>query len=239
MMRWFARRRDSGDNTNDGSKIRTHRQALRVFFSRKGPRTIAGIAAGSWLARLVLGPPGISDVVAAAAAIGVWPFQEWVLHKYVLHLEPRTIAGRHVDPMFARAHRTHHADPRDVDTTLLPPQVIVGVAPVATAGWLLAFGPRPAAITAMATYTTMTLFYEWTHFIVHTNVKPLTSYGKLVRRNHRLHHYRHEDYWFGFTFPLVDRWFGTAPDPDTVARSRTAMDLYGLESRRSETVASA
>ncbi|HSD89096.1 MAG TPA: sterol desaturase family protein [Kofleriaceae bacterium] len=219
---------------NDGSKIRTRKEALRVFFSRKGPRTIAKIAAGTWIARLVLGPPGLSDLAAAAAAIGIWPVQEWVLHKYVLHLEPRKIAGKHFDPMFAQAHRTHHADPRDVDMTLLPQQVIVTAAPVAAAGWLMAFGFRRAALTGMATYSTMTLFYEWTHFIVHTNVKPLTSYGKLVRRNHRLHHYRHENYWFGFTFPLIDRWLGTAPDPDTITRSPTAMDLYGLDAQRAE-----
>ncbi len=228
-----------GRDIKDGSTIRTRGQALRVFFSRKGPRTIAGTAAGSWIARLLLGPPGMMDLVAAAAAIGVWPLQEWLLHKHVLHLEPRTIRGKHIDPMFARAHRAHHAEPRDVDMTLLPQQVIVGAAPVAAVGWLLAFGPRRAAVTAMATYSTMTLFYEWTHFIVHTNVKPLTKYGKQVRRNHRLHHYRHEDYWYAFTFPAVDRWFGTAPDPDTIERSRTAMDLYGLEAQqRSETATS-
>jgi hypothetical protein len=215
-------------SVTDATTVRTRGQALRVFFSRKGPRTLLGAAATTWAARLALGPPGPSDLLAAAAAIGVWPFQEWLLHKYVLHLEPRTVAGVEIDPMFARVHRTHHADPRDIDTTLLPMQVIVGSMPFAAGAWLLLFGPRPAAVTAMATYSTMALFYEWTHFIVHTNVKPLTSYGQHVRRNHRLHHFRDEHHWFGFTFPLVDRWFGTDPDPATIARSRTAMDLYGL-----------
>jgi len=215
-------------DVKDGTTIRTRGQALRVFLSRKGPRTLLGAAATTWASRVALGPPGPSDLLALAAAIGVWPFQEWLLHKYVLHLEPRTIAGIKIDPMFARAHRTHHADPRDVDMTLLPLRVIVGAMPAAAGIWLLAFGPRPAAVTAMATYSTMALFYEWTHFIVHTNVKPLTAYGQKVRRNHRLHHFRDEHHWFGFTFPRVDRWFGTDPDPETIAKSRTAMDLYGL-----------
>jgi sterol desaturase/sphingolipid hydroxylase (fatty acid hydroxylase superfamily) len=100
--------------------------------------------------------------------------------------------------------------------------------PIAAGLWLAVFGPRRAAVTAMATYSTMALFYEWTHFIVHSNVKPLTSYGKKVRRNHLLHHFRHEDYWFGFTFPHIDRWLGTDPDPATITRSPTARDLYGL-----------
>lgn len=214
---------------NLGSAIRTHREAVRVFFSRKSPRAIRKIAIGTWLARAVLGPPGPRDLVAAAAAIAVWPVQEWFLHKYLLHLKPTTIAGVRIDPSFARAHRKHHVDPRQIDTTLLPLATIRGAGPLAAAGWLLAFGPSRAALTGMATYSTMALFYEWTHFIVHTNVKPLTAYGRRVRRNHRLHHYRHEGYWFGFTLPLVDRVFGTAPDPDRVEKSVTAMDLYGLE----------
>jgi hypothetical protein len=218
----------------DATTVRTRGQALRVFFSRKGPRTMLGAAAASWAARLVLGPPGPSDLLAVAAALGVWPFQEWLLHKHVLHLEPFTIGGKTIDPMFVRAHRTHHADPRDIDMTLLPQQVIVGSLPVAAGAWLLLFGLRPAAVTAMATYSTMALFYEWTHFIVHTHVKPLTAYGQTVRRNHRLHHFRDENQWFAFTFPLVDRWFGTDPDPATVTRSRTAMDLHGLRAEPHE-----
>ena len=221
-------------SVTDATTVRTRGQALRVFFSRKGPRTMLGAAAASWAARLVLGPPGPSDLLAVAAALGVWPFQEWLLHKHVLHLEPFTIGGKTIDPMFVRAHRTHHADPRDIDMTLLPQQVIVGSLPVAAGAWLLLFGLRPAAVTAMATYSTMALFYEWTHFIVHTNVKPLTAYGQTVRRNHRLHHFRDENQWFAFTFPLVDRWFGTDPDPATVTRSRTAMDLHGLRAELHE-----
>ena len=217
-----------GADVKNSSDVRTHGRAVRVFFSRKTPRSLAKIAATTWLARLVLGPPGARDLAAAVAAIAVWPLQEWVLHKHLLHLEPFTLGGTHVDPGFARAHREHHADPRDIDKTLLPSSVVRAALPITSAGWLLAFGPTRAALTGMATYSTMALFYEWTHFIVHTNVKPRTAYGERVRRNHRLHHFRAESYWFAFTLPLVDRVFGTAPDPDTVARSRTAMDLHGL-----------
>lgn len=213
---------------NNASDIRTHGQAVRVFFSKRTPKAIAKIAAGTWAARLLLGPPTLRDVAAATTAIAVWPVQEWLLHKYVLHLEPRTVGGVRIDPQFARAHRNHHADPRDIDMTLLLFDVVRNSAPIAAGLWLLAFGSTRAAVTGMATYSTMALFYEWTHFIVHTNVKPLTAYGERVRRNHRLHHFRHEGYWFAFTVPLIDRLFGTAPDPKTITRSETAMDLHGL-----------
>lgn len=215
-------------DVKDATTLRSHREAVRVFFSRPGPKTIAGIAATLWGARALLGPPGPGDLVGAAAAVAVWPIQEWVAHKYLLHLEPRTIAGKKLDPAFARIHREHHAEPRDIDTLMLPMGVILGSLPLAGGAWLLLLGPSRAALTAMATYSTMALVYEWTHFIVHSNVKPRTAYGRAVRRNHRLHHFRHEQHWFGFTFPAVDRWFGTDPDPDTIEKSPTAMDLHGL-----------
>ena len=216
----------------NAASVKTLGQAVRVFLSRPGPRVMTAVAASTWTARALLGPPGPSDLVAAAAALAVWPLQEWSMHRYLLHLEPRTIAGVQVDPLFARRHRAHHADPRDIDRTLLPLQVVLPAVPVSAGLWLLALGPRRAAVTAIATYTTMALFYEWTHFIVHTGVVPRTAYGARVRKNHRLHHFRDEHYWLGFTVPAVDRWFGTSPDPAGVPRSRTAMDLHGLEAAR-------
>lgn len=196
--------------------------------SRRGPRAIAGIAAASWGARLAAGPFGPLDAVAVGAAIGVWPIQEWVAHKYLLHLKPTTVLGRSFDPYFARKHRDHHVTPRDVDLTLLPLRVILGAAPFTGGVWLGVFGARRAALTAMATYSTMALVYEWTHLLVHTDYRPTSELAKTVRRNHRLHHFRNENYWLAFTMPVVDTVFGTAPDPASVPRSKTAMDLHGL-----------
>lgn len=213
---------------HDGEAVRDLGQALRVFFSRPGPKIIAATAGATWGVRALLGPPGLSDVLAAGAAVAWWPFQEWLMHKHLLHLEPRTILGVRVDPLFARKHREHHQDPREIDGTLLPVSVILGAIPGASAGWLLLIGPRRAAVTAMATYSTMALLYEWTHFLVHTGVPPKSEFAKRIRRNHRLHHYRNEQYWLGFTWPDVDRWLGTEPDPASVPRSKTAMDLHGL-----------
>ena len=213
---------------HDAESIETLRDAARVLFSRRGPRTIARIAALSWGARALAGPPGPLDVVAASAAIAVWPLQEWAAHKYLLHFEPRTILGKHVDPYFARKHRDHHADPRDVDLTLLPLRVILGAAPITGGAWLLLFGGTRAGLTAIATYSTMALVYEWTHLLVHTSYRPESELAKTVRRNHLLHHFRNEDYWLAFTMPFVDTLLGTAPDPASVPRSKTVMDLHGL-----------
>lgn len=175
-----------------GSTIRTHREAVRAFFSRRSPWALRRLAIATWLSRAVFGPPGPRDLLAAATATAVWPVQEWVLHEYLLHLEPCTIGGVHVNPELARAHRKHHVNPRVIDTTLLPIRTIYQAMPFAAACWLLLFGPR---------------------------------------RNHRLHHARHEGDWFDFTLPLVERVLGSDPDPGTIGKSPTAMDLHGLEQR--------
>ena len=80
----------------NASDVRTHGQAMRVFFSKRTPRTIAKIAAGAWAARLVLGPPTLRDVAAAVTAIAIWPLQEWALHKHLLaHRAARDRGHRH------------------------------------------------------------------------------------------------------------------------------------------------
>lgn len=219
-------------DVHDLASITTYREAVRVFFSRPGPRRIARTAAAAWLTRAALGPPGPAEVAIAAGVAAWWPLQEWLMHRYLLHLEPRTIAGRTFDPMFASRHRYHHEHPTDVDGTLLPVPVISAAIPAAGAIFLGLLGPRRRAVTAMATYSTMALAYEWTHFIVHTGVKPESAYGKKVRRNHLMHHFRNERYWLGFTVPMVDRWLGTDPDPGSVPHSKTATDLHGLRAAR-------
>lgn len=217
----------------DLESITTYEEALRVFFSRPGPRRIAKTAGAALLARAFLGPPSPGELATCVGVAAWWPLQEWLTHKYLLHLKPRD----GFDLYFAQRHRWHHEHPRDVDGTLLPMRVLRGSTPVVGGLFLLALGPRRRTLSAMATYTTMTLLYEWTHFLVHTGIQPKGAFYTTLRRNHRLHHFRSEQYWYAFTLPLVDTVLGTNPDPAKIARSKTAMDLHGLraeEERRAE-----
>lgn len=210
------------------SSITTYREALRVFFSRPGPRTIAATAGLGWLARAALGPPGLSEPLVVATVLAWWPLQEWLMHKYLLHRRPQRTRFGTFDPVFARRHRWHHEHPDDVDGTLLPPRVIYASMPLSAGIFLALLGPRRRTITAFAAFSTMALVYEWTHFIVHTGIKQESAYAKTLRRNHLMHHFRSEKHWLGFTAPVIDRILGTDPDPSTVPRSKTAMDLHGL-----------
>ena len=49
-------------------------------------------------------------------------------------------------------------------------------------------------------------------------------------RNHRLHHYKNEHYWFTVTSTATaDRLFGTYPDPETVKSSKTVKALHATD----------
>lgn len=214
----------------EATSIRTLREAFRVFVSRRGPRAIIKQVVASWGVRALLGPPSITEIPVVASVVAWWPVQEWLAHKYLLHLEPRTIAGQRIDPGFARVHRAHHRNPDDVDLTLLPLAVVRSAVPASIAFWLVAgLGSPRRTATGVATYATMSLVYEWTHFLVHTGYRPRSRFFRRVRRNHRLHHFHNEDYWLSFTWPGVDRWLGTEPDPRAVSHSETARRLHDLD----------
>lgn len=215
----------------DGEQVRTLPDALRVILSRTGPRLIVASAAAAWAARAALGRPSLADAAICVGVAAWWPLQEWLAHKHLLHLRPdpaRPLVG---DPVFARRHRAHHRDPRDVDHTLLPVAVIAVAVPVNALLWAAALRSARPALTGIAAYSTMAAVYEWTHFLVHTGVRPASAFFRRVRRNHRLHHYRNENFWLGFTLPWVDQWLGTEPDPREVPHSKTARDLFGDAAR--------
>jgi sterol desaturase/sphingolipid hydroxylase (fatty acid hydroxylase superfamily) len=145
------------------------------------------------------------------------------VHKYLLHVKPRP----GFDPWFARVHREHHRAPTDVELALLPPRILRAAIPLNVGLWLL-LAPKRIALTGIAASSFMALFYEWCHFLVHTNYKPRYAWFTRVRKNHRLHHFYNENYWFGFTSTLVDTLLHTDPDTRDIARSNTARDLHGL-----------
>jgi hypothetical protein len=135
----------------------------------------------------------------------------------------------HVDPNFARVHRAHHRAPRGIDLTLLPIEVVLAAMAFNLTVWRKLSPDRRMQLTGMASYATMALIYEWTHFLVHTGYAPKSSFYARVRRNHRNHHHLNENYWLGFTWPGIDSLLGTEPDPRSVPRSETATRLHGLD----------
>jgi hypothetical protein len=205
----------------------------RAFWRYPSPWIITGYLLAALTARVVVGGWAWTDLLAPLVFLALFPLVEWLIHVFVLHWRPRRIAGVEVDTLLARDHRRHHADPRDVPLVFIPWRALVRV--VAVPGVALPLGvgallgaDLPVTLSFVLTLAVVLLAYEWTHYVIHSDHPPRTRAYKAIWRNHRLHHYKNEHYWFSVTTSgTSDRLLGTFPDPATVPTSPTAKDLHG------------
>ena len=204
----------------------TLRAAMRLFFSHRSPWLLILILAALLISRFFDSTPlSSSECLIALSASLYWPFQEWWMHRWLLHLKPYQLFGRRIEPSFARLHRLHHEDPKDIPLSFLPTSTIFG-ALVGFSGlvyWLS--GSLALTLSWMSAATGSTLLYEWVHFLTHTDYRPRGRYYRAIWKLHRWHHYKNEAYWFSFTVPWIDRLFGTGPDPKEVPKSPTVQKL--------------
>jgi MFS family permease len=208
---------------------------LREFLRQPSPPYLLGAVAIALGLRLAQGSWSWRDLVLAGGLVAVTPFAEWMIHVYLLHAPPLRLGRRKVEMLTAREHRAHHESPAVLSGVLLPVYgVLVFLAMIAAVNWLLSFpialllgGPRLAyATTGVLVSFAILAAYEWTHFLIHAPYVPQRRYFKAIRRNHRLHHFKNERYWFGVTSTIGDRVIGTLPDQRSVARSATARSLH-------------
>lgn len=200
------------------------REALPVFLRHGSPRFLLALFLGSLALRPFLGPLTLWDAGVAVAIVLWWPVQEWALHAGLLHIGPFHVRGRTLDLAVAKRHAAHHKKPWRPDLVFLP-MWVHSLAPAVVAVFWIVFPTAGLAGTAMAAFAGMALQYEWVHFLVHTRVWPRARFLQRLWRNHRLHHFKNESYWFGFTSVAVDRALGTDPEPKSVPTSPTARTL--------------
>ena len=210
---------------NPASDPRTLPDAARFFFRRGSPRVLGCLLVLTATARAFAGPVSWIDGAIALAMLLWWPFNEWLIHVYILHARPRRLFGRTVDFAVPRSHRAHHRDPSNLEILFIPFHSFLYTLPLLYgAAWLLA--PTPAlALTGVAVYLAFALHYEWVHFLTHTRYRPRTGFYQRLFRNHRLHHYKNESYWYGVSLLGADRPLGTDPDSAAVPTSETARAL--------------
>jgi len=205
----------------------------RAFWRYPSPRMILGYLVAAVVARAVVGEWAWTDLLAPVVFLAMFPVVEWLIHVFILHWRPRRVAGVEVDSLLARDHRRHHADPRDVPLVFIPWRALVWV--IALPGIALPIGVGAllgaslhARLSFVVTLAVVLFVYEWTHYVIHSDYTPRTRAYRAIWRNHRLHHYKNEHYWFSVTTSgTSDRLLGTCPDPATVPTSATAKDLHG------------
>ena len=86
------------------------------------------------------------------------------------------------------------------------------------------------ALVAMLGYVAVSIAAGaswWTHYLLHSDYRPRSKAYRAIWRNHRLHHYKSEHYWFTVTTAgIADRVLGTYPDPSEVETSPTVRALH-------------
>lgn len=211
-----------------GADVKTVRQAFDEFRVKRSPQILVAGLVAAITVRVVAGDFSWRDAVAAAVMLPVYVLGEWAIHVHLLHLPPFRWRGRKVELLTARSHRMHHEDPHNLFMILLGPLEAVALlalaVPIVPALMIPVLGWH-AALSALVAGYALVLIYEWTHFLIHTAVRPRSRYYRSIWRGHRLHHFKNERYWHGITNTVSDRVLGTAPDQRSVPRSATARTL--------------
>lgn len=229
----LAAQRLAADEDKITGPRRTHVSlgtAWRAFWRHPSPWMISTSLAAAVVARVVVGGGAWWELLVPVALVALFPVIEWVIHVMILHWRPRTLGPVRIDSLLARDHRAHHADPRDIPLIFIPWRALLWLLPAYVVVALLAMPSTASALSLLVSVYGIKLGYEWTHYLVHSDYRPHSRWYRSVWRNHRLHHYKNEHYWFTVTSAgTADRLFGTYPDPSTVPTSPTVRALHASE----------
>jgi len=184
---------------------------------------VAGAAAltGAGLTgRAKLAPP------AVAGGAVLFFLSEYGTHRFLLHAPPAKIPF--VLGLQRRLHYDHHVDPARLDDLLfLPPWFLVpALGLFATAYARLAREPATARSLVLGNLLGL-LYYEWVHYVAHVPFRPVTPYGRWIKKYHLWHHFKNEKLWFGVTNPALDALAGTYEAVADAERSPTTRNLFG------------
>lgn len=176
--------------------------------------------------QLLTGPA----LIACVAGIIFYTINEYVTHRFLFHLKPPK--NPTLLKLLKRLHYDHHVYPDDLTLLFLPVWYSL---PGFTLYLLLLY-----SITKNVTVTLafgagmimMLLVYEWKHYIAHKPVRPVTRFGRWLKKQHILHHYKNENYWFGVSTPIYDFLFGTYKNGKDVELSETARNLENKEKKK-------
>jgi dihydroceramide fatty acyl 2-hydroxylase len=151
-----------------------------------------------------LAPVAVAGVFLAGLA--AWSLAEYLLHRFVFHLEPDNRFGRRLHFII---HGVHHDYPHDPMRLVMPPSVSI---PLAILVYLLFRALLGAAwsLPFFAGFLVGYLIYDMTHYHIHHH-RSDNKLSLLLRRYHYRHHFQQSDRGFGVTSPLWDKAFRTFP----------------------------
>ena len=186
---------------------------IERYLSRVQPRQVLAVwvPVAAWFAVQALRQPDLGPMAALGligAGLLAWTLLEYGLHRFVFHLDPDPGSEFQRDLAFL-VHGVHHDWPHDADRLVMPPAVAAILAVVVGFPLRGLLGARLFS-GVFAGLVAGYLWYDLTHYAVH-HLKQRTTFGKLQRRNHMVHHFAQTGARFGVTTPIWDICFGTYP----------------------------
>ncbi len=195
---------------------------LGVFF-RHGSNALlaAGVAAGA-CASLAGGPKLRPREIAAGALL--FFASEYGTHRFLFHAPPSP--WPFVRKLQHRLHYDHHVDPAKLELLFLPPWYLGPNLSLATAAYAAVTRDRDATASLLLGTLLGLLYYEWVHYVAHVPFRPVTPFGRWIRKYHLRHHFLSEKLWFGVTNPALDALARTYAGIAQAERSATTRLLF-------------
>ncbi len=131
---------------------------------------------------------------------------EYLVHRYVYHIEPTTEARRKFQWTM---HGVHHDYPKDKSRLAMPPVLSVAIGTLLLGVFRLVLGQY--GFSFLAGFMVGYALYLLVHYSVHIFKMPKNAL-RVLWVNHAIHHYSRDDVMFGVSSPLWDYVFGTVPD---------------------------
>jgi sterol desaturase/sphingolipid hydroxylase (fatty acid hydroxylase superfamily) len=157
-----------------------------------------------WRSFTVLGLPPGQVALLGAAGLLVWTLTEYLMHRFVFHLESTAPWRRRLQFVI---HGVHHAAPDDPRRLLLPPAPAILAAALLYALFRGVLGPVWSE-PFFALFVVGYLAYDYIHLSIHHGWLP-TAIGRSLRRQHMLHHHATPHARWGVSSPLWDHVFRT------------------------------
>ncbi|KAJ9444978.1 Ceramide very long chain fatty acid hydroxylase SCS7 [Diplonema papillatum] len=185
------------------------------------------IAYGMILALYQNSVPPAQALVLFGIGLFTWCLAEYLLHRWVFHLEAGTPASN-IFHFFA--HGLHHLTPYDETRLTFPPYFTAVLAYMFWNFFMVVSLNHPGHSAMFGGFASGYLAYDVTHFLYHHSdcksygnyefPKFFASYLQCMKSHHNVHHYLNDSCNFGVSSPLLDYAFGTYLSKQDAERAR-------------------
>ena len=195
-----------------------------LAFFRHGSNALLVVAsivlAGLAIARI----PEAFPIWSIALGAVLFFLSEYNMHRFALHAKPAKSAF--VLGLQRRLHYDHHVTPDRMDLLFLPPWFLVPIEAFFAGVYWLIFRDSGIVLGLLLGNALGLTYYEWVHYVAHTPFRPITPFGRYIKKYHLWHHFKNEKMWFGVTNPSLDVVYRTYAGVTEVNRSETTRVLY-------------